>query len=213
MPSLFFIRHGQREDFEHPLWRETAANPDDTPLSQTGFAQAEEVGRALADKGIDVILCSPFLRALQTAVPLARMTGLPILVEPGFCEWLNPAWFAKAPGWMNAKEIRETIPEADTSHPPLLVPTFPEESESETVYARCGEVLERMRNRWPTDNIAVFSHGSPTGQSIACLLGTLEGIDLHVGAITHIIWDSQGSRLISSDRTHLSDKDESLRFH
>ena len=49
---IYLIRHGQREDFEDPTWPQRAARPYDTPLSATGFRQAEDVGRALMDQGI-----------------------------------------------------------------------------------------------------------------------------------------------------------------
>lgn len=35
----------------------------------------------------DALFSSPFYRCLQTITPLARMTGLPIHVEPGVGEW------------------------------------------------------------------------------------------------------------------------------
>jgi hypothetical protein len=61
--------------------------------------------------------------------------------------------------------------------------------------------------------VAIFTHGSPLGQGIARLLGTLEGIDLHMGSITTVAVSGGAARLVSSGSGHLRDPDPNLRFH
>jgi broad specificity phosphatase PhoE len=211
--QIHFVRHGLRVDFEDPGWRDTAANPNDTPLSAKGLRQSEDVAQALEGQGIVHIFSSPFLRTLETAHPLAERLGVPLLREPGFSEWLNPAWFQTAPRWMSAEEAAARFSRIDPGHEPLLEPSFPEETESPGVYNRVGMALERLAERFPEGNVAVFAHGSPLGQGIARLLGTLEGIDLHMGAITTIAVSDQGIRLVGSGTSHLRDFDSILRFH
>lgn len=210
---LHFVRHGMRVDFENPAWRETAANPNDTPLSETGLRQAEDVAEALADRDIAHIFSSPFLRTLETAHPLAERLSLPLLREPGFSEWLNPAWFQSPPTWLSLQEAAVRFPRIDPAHTPLHEPSFPEENESPGVFNRVGQVLDELLQRFPEGNVAIFSHGSPTGQGIARLIGTLEGIDLHMAAITTIAISEQGARLVQSGSSHLRDPDPHLRFH
>src|SRR5215212_9571483 len=75
--SLFLIRHGETAGnaariLQHP----------DIPLSPRGVAQAERLGRRLANAGLGGILSSDMTRAAMTAAPLARATGLPITFEP-----------------------------------------------------------------------------------------------------------------------------------
>lgn len=211
--QIHFVRHGLRVDFEDPGWRDTAANPHDTPLSAKGLRQAEDIARALEGQGIVHIFSSPFLRTLETAHPLAERLGVPLLREPGFSEWLNPAWFQTAPRWMSAEEAAARFSRIDPGHEPLLEPRFPEETESPGVYNRVGMALERLAERFPEGNVAIFAHGSPLGQGIARLLGTLEGIDLHMGSITTIAVSDQGVRLVGSGSSHLRDSDSRLRFH
>ena len=90
MERLFIVRHGQREVFVNPGWRDQATDPYDTPLSAHGAEQADEVARFFAAAAPAVqpqrVLCSPYLRALQTAAPTARALGLPLCVEPGLAE-------------------------------------------------------------------------------------------------------------------------------
>ena len=208
-----FVRHGMRADFENPAWRETAANPHDTPLSETGLRQAEDVARALGDRDITHIFSSPFLRTLETANPLAERLDLPLLREPGFSEWLNPAWFQAAPRWLPIEEAADRFPRIDRGHEPLHEPRFPEETESPGVYERVGLALGCLVKRFPEGHVAIFAHGSPLGQGIAKLIGTLEGIDLHMGSITTIAISEQGARLVQSGSAHLRDPDPHLRFH
>jgi broad specificity phosphatase PhoE len=83
----------------------------DPQLTELGFEQARRAADMLrsADVGISAIFCSPFLRALQTAAPVAAALGLPVHVDRGFCELLAHNWlytenplpaltFEKAPG-------------------------------------------------------------------------------------------------------------------
>jgi broad specificity phosphatase PhoE len=71
--SLFVIRHGDRWDYQHPEWLETAKRRGDPPLSTLGHQQARETGQfmdeLLAGYTHDRItwLASPFLRTLQTS--------------------------------------------------------------------------------------------------------------------------------------------------
>jgi broad specificity phosphatase PhoE len=53
------------------------------PLS----GQAQRVAQSLASSPpVDAIVCSPWLRSLQTVAPLAAALGLPIHVDRGFGE-------------------------------------------------------------------------------------------------------------------------------
>ena len=77
--QIFFLRHGEAA-------RHSGLADADRPLTDHGLAQARAVGRAFARWGIrpDVVLCSPLLRARQTAetacavlsIPEVRMTEL-----------------------------------------------------------------------------------------------------------------------------------------
>ena len=74
---LFIIRHGDRWDYSHPDWKKTAKRFGDPPLSDLGHQQARETGAfldAFISKASPLInasnfkvLCSPFLRCIQTA--------------------------------------------------------------------------------------------------------------------------------------------------
>lgn len=51
---------------------------DDPSLNDAGVAAAEHLATILADKGISAIFATSTRRAMETAAPLARRTGVPI---------------------------------------------------------------------------------------------------------------------------------------
>ena len=84
MGKIYFIRHGESE------WNVTdqICGQTDVPLTEKGHKQAEKTGKNIVESGIsaDLILCSPLLRAKQTAQHIAEMTGIPLQVEPRLVE-------------------------------------------------------------------------------------------------------------------------------
>lgn len=62
--SIFVMRHLQK------------AQGEDPPLSSEGAAAAERLAIMLADKDIFAIYATPTRRAMETAAPLARKTGI-----------------------------------------------------------------------------------------------------------------------------------------
>lgn len=70
---VFLVRHGVAADRNH--W----SGPDDRrPLTEEGRLQADRLADAFADQPFALLLSSPFLRCVQTLVPLARARGLQI---------------------------------------------------------------------------------------------------------------------------------------
>ncbi len=87
MLQLYFLRHGDAVSGE--AWKGRDA---ERPLSERGAADMEREARAIAQLGLspDAILCSPLVRARQTAGIVARALGRPAALHaeerlaPGF---------------------------------------------------------------------------------------------------------------------------------
>lgn len=79
---MILLRHGQSEFNLH--FTATRKDPGiiDARLTPLGHAQAEEAALALVRERIRRIIVSPFTRALQTAAPVARALGVPVIVNP-----------------------------------------------------------------------------------------------------------------------------------
>jgi probable phosphoglycerate mutase len=76
--QLLLIRHAQPVRVE---------GSSDAPLHPHGIAQASALATALATEGLDALYCSPMRRALDTAAPVAAITGLAAQVEEGVAEF------------------------------------------------------------------------------------------------------------------------------
>ncbi len=79
---MILLRHGQSEFNLHFTATRVDPGIEDPRLTPLGHDQAEQAAEALAAEPIARIVASPYTRALQTAAPLARRLGLPVLVTP-----------------------------------------------------------------------------------------------------------------------------------
>ena len=92
MKKLYFTRHGQT------VWNveNKICGVTDIELTELGKQQAVQLGKTIAEKNlhIDQILCSPLIRAKNTAQYIADITGLPLREE----ERLREQCFGKYEG-------------------------------------------------------------------------------------------------------------------
>ena len=84
MKKIYFTRHGQT------VWNveNKICGATDIGLTELGRQQADRLGEIIRDGDyhIDEILCSPLIRARETAERIAAKTGLPCRVEPRLIE-------------------------------------------------------------------------------------------------------------------------------
>ena len=75
--KLYISRHGQTP------WNveDLICGRTDVPLTEVGQQQALRLAESALDKGIDVILCTPMLRARQTAQAVSDAIGVPIQID------------------------------------------------------------------------------------------------------------------------------------
>ncbi|ALV35674.1 histidine phosphatase family protein [Streptomyces sp. CdTB01] len=80
--TLLLARHGQT------VWHaeNRYAGTSDVPLTETGYAQAEALGRWAAAHPVDAVWTSPLSRAVVTAEPACRALGLNPSREPDLRE-------------------------------------------------------------------------------------------------------------------------------
>ncbi len=151
---LFFIRHGQTEDFDHPPfngWR-------DAPLTDHGRAQLDAAAEALSSVPFDAVYSSDLSRAAYGGECLARLTGLPLVRAP---QW-REMHFGRWEGWTYSRiaaddrDLIRRIFDCDESAPP-----FPGGGESIRVFTRrIGEALEGLRRAHPEGGrVALVAHG------------------------------------------------------
>jgi broad specificity phosphatase PhoE len=182
MTRLWLLRHGQRVDQVDPAWAETADTPHDPGLTDWGFEQADRAGRRLsADGEIDAIYASPFTRAVQTADAVAGRLALPVRIEPGLCEHLNPAWFDRAPTVPTAGEHAREFERVRDDHDPVLRPTFPESGQE-----AADRATETARRLLADDDrtLLLVGHGLTVGGITTGLTG--EDVDVPLAGLTRL---------------------------
>lgn len=84
MGHLYFVRHGQTYwNVENKICGVT-----DIALTPLGYEQAEEAGKRILEMQlpIDRIICSPLVRASETARIISEMTGVPVQTDPRLTE-------------------------------------------------------------------------------------------------------------------------------
>jgi len=79
---MILVRHGQSE--WNAVYNRTRVDPNipDPPLTSEGKHQAEAAAQHLVASGIERLLASPYVRALETAEIIAARTGIAVIVEP-----------------------------------------------------------------------------------------------------------------------------------
>ncbi len=84
MGYFYFARHGQT------VWNveNKICGATDIALTEKGHEQAGELGRKIKEEEIriDEIICSPLMRAADTARHISEITGIPMRVEPRLIE-------------------------------------------------------------------------------------------------------------------------------
>ena len=177
---LVLWRHGQtRWNAESRFQGQT-----DIPLDDTGLAQADRAARLLAALRPDLIVASDLGRAMATAAPLARLTGLTVTADKELRERHGGAWEG-----LTDTEIRERYP---AEHAQWLPPG----GESSPVLAdRAGAALERIAEGLPPGSLAVVvSHGAAIRLGAARLLGLPEDLWGAIGPLANCAWSVLGRR-------------------
>ncbi|MDB9315322.1 histidine phosphatase family protein [Spirulina sp. CS-785/01] len=209
--TIWIARHGNRFDFVYPEWFNTAPRRYDPPLSDDGVIQAQELGQRLQPEKIKHIFASPFLRTVQTAHEIAQYLDLPIKLETGLSEWLNPDWMTETPERAPIEELVEQYPEIDVNYQPCLTPTYPE-TEAEMM-ERSGETARRLLANYSED-ILLVGHGASV---LGSTWGLVEGqpyVSASLCCLVKVVREGERYRLeLNGDTSHLSQIESVVRFN
>ena len=177
---LVLWRHGQTQwNVEGRFQGQT-----DIPLDPEGEQQAERAARLLAGLWPDAIISSDLGRAMATAAPLARLTGLPVTPDKELRERFGGLWEG-----LTDSEIRARYP---AEHAQWLPPGG---ESSAAVADRAGAALARIADGMaPGTLVVVVSHGAAIRLGAAHLLGFPEDLWGTVGPLANCAWSVLGRR-------------------
>lgn len=164
MPTrLILIRHGESEDniaFRLSGWT-------DSRLTPTGVEQAWRMARYVVEAvRLDALYASPLTRAVQTAEPLARLTGLTINLRDD----LRELYFGDAEG-LTIPEIEARFPEQwqralDEEDVGF---SFPNGEVRACFYERIQRAFREVIHGHPDQTVAIVSHGGVLSSFLAAV--------------------------------------------
>jgi probable phosphoglycerate mutase len=178
---LVLWRHGQT------IWNAERRfqGQSDIPLDQTGQAQAERAARLLAALRPDMIVSSDLTRASSTAAPLARLTGLEVILDKDLRERHGGCWEG-----LTDTEIRQRYPAEHAAWNP------PDGETSAVVAERVAGALHRIADAvGEAGGLAVVvSHGAALRLGMSRMLGMPEDLYGALGPLSNCSWSVLGRR-------------------
>jgi probable phosphoglycerate mutase len=157
--TLLLVRHGQSEWNAAGLMQGQTAH---VPLTELGRSQAEAAAAELAGLSPGVLISSDLVRAVQTAEPCARITGLPIVTTPALRE--------QGYGVLEGRPSRELWDVIDWSDAQWSA----EGGESlAELHGRVEAYLKDLCAEPPADVIALVTHGD----TIRAIQAVVAGLD------------------------------------
>ena len=184
--ELILIRHGRPERIDYDP---NGANP---ALTELGHRQAEGMARYLAPEPIDALYVSPQQRAIDTAAPLARTTGLSPTIVGDIAEFDlgHPSYIpGDEAGPLSAAELDALIAE--------LV--------AEPFVSRVNAAISTIIAEHPGQTVATVCHGGVISTVLADLFG-LDGrdyFDSKYTSVTRLRVSREGRRsLLSFNECH-----------
>lgn len=199
MTKLVLVRHGQTaHNVEGKM-----AGWTDSPLTELGRAQAEQVARYIAESyQLGRIFSSPLQRARDTAEAIGRRTHL----QPILRDDLKEINFGKFESLTRA-QIQATFPEIIANND-LNGPTFayPDGESAETFTRRIRRVFAAILAANEGQEVAVVAHGGVLGAYLAERLGgephrwrqyvpkncSVSEVDVEDGVVTLVSFDGVG---------------------
>ncbi|MGF1490930.1 MAG: histidine phosphatase family protein [Microcoleaceae cyanobacterium] len=211
--TVWIARHGNRIDFVNPEWFNTAQRPYDPHLSEDGIAQAQQLAQRLVGEGITQIIASPFLRTVQTANIVAETLDLPVKLDWGICEWLNPDWMNALPETLSVEQLVEQFPRISLEHS-LGTPRYPETWDE--CFQRTGATAKRLVEMFPDDHLLFVGHGASVIGTATALAPELKDTQLQVSlcCLFKLMKQPGGWKVeLAADTSHLTERETQVRWN
>lgn len=211
--TIWIARHANRLDFVNPDWFNTAERRYDPPLSDDGMVQASQLAQRLKQEKITAIFASPFLRTVQTANQVAEVLDLPIKLESGLSEWLNPEWMSENPERMAIAQLISLFPRIDPNYTSRVIAQYPETEE--IAFARSGETARKLAAQFG-EEILLVGHGASVLGATMGLVGEIVKTEIKASLCCLIKVTRQEPKWVlelKGDTSHLTQIEEVIRFN
>ena len=150
MTNIILLRHGETAWNIEKVFRGKA----EVPLTVNGRKQAELAAEYLRDLGVQAIYTSPLERAVETAQPVARLTGMEAIPEEAFTGMDFGLWQGRP-----HREVQEEYPELfEKFHTTPAEMRIPEGETFQEVMDRGMKGLEMIREKHPDQTVLIVTH-------------------------------------------------------
>ncbi|AFY58945.1 fructose-2,6-bisphosphatase [Rivularia sp. PCC 7116] len=211
---IWMARHANRLDFVNPDWFLTAERRYDPPLSDDGMVQAQQLANRLKTEEIHHIFASPFLRTVQTAAAVASVLDLPIKLETGLSEWLNPDWMTQEPERHSIQELKALYPYIDVGYTPRIAVNYPETRQK--MRQRSAQTARCLAREYSPENILLVAHGASVLGAAMGFVGDLaiQEVKASLCSLVKIVRQEPKWLLeLAGDTSHLTEVEEVVRFN
>ena len=154
MTSIYLIRHAQ----SHGNLGQRIQGRIDTPLTEMGLKQAEELQMRFTAMPLNAVYSSPLIRAMQTGRAIAQKHEIIMEIEPELTE-MSAGVIENMPFFTMLERYPEEFRQFDQE--PHRFKGFEGAESVREVYERVVSAIERIAARHPNQNVAVVSHGFP----------------------------------------------------
>ncbi|MBD3250507.1 MAG: hypothetical protein GF381_02990 [Candidatus Pacebacteria bacterium] len=190
--KLYLVRHGESEGNKQKIHQ----GPD-TRLTEVGLSQAKILAHRFKKIEIDVILSSPFRRAMQTAEQIAQTTSKEITTDPVFREFCWPSELQGLPfSDPEASVIRNKI-SSQINNPDWH---FSDEENFFDLRQRVRRAINTIKQR-PEKNVLLVSHSFFITALISELVfpGATDIPSQFIGYFRAIKYNNTGISLLAND--------------
>lgn len=141
--KLYFARHGQTNSNAQAVNRPTLGN--DEPLNEIGTQQASELAKQLKNVKFDIIISSPFKRAVQAAEIVNKYHNLTINIDDAWQE-IQTSGYVDINTWSDLFDFDKNVSIENT------------ESLAD-FFKRIYEALDKLIAERDDETVLVVSHG------------------------------------------------------
>ena len=189
--KLILMRHAESEANVSKVYDDIGSSP----LSELGKQQAQDLVQKLQKEWVEVIISSPFVRAIETIKPFAEFSGLQIEIM----EELRETNHGKYAGtrWSELLQEDRIKMWQDFDY------KFWETGESANdVILRTNHVIEKIKKNYPWKTVVIVSHGFPLRALKMTLCGKLTDNPKNV-QIDSIYLDNNTGKEINLHRPYI----------
>ncbi len=203
-PTTFvLLRHGETAHTREK--RFSGSGGDDPPLSDDGRAQAVASARRLAVLGgVDFVVASPLLRALETAQAVSDVLDVPLEVDDDLAECRFGAWEG-----LTFAEVEQRWPDELTAWLASTAVAPPGGESFDAVRRRVRAARDRLLDRARGGTVVVVSHVTPIKTLVLLALEAppraAYRMELAPASLSTVLWFDDGNASVRSlnDTQHL----------